>query len=96
MPKKLQSRAIWESTRKRIQLRDDKKCVRCAKVVLLNKCHIDHIKSGKLGTNEDGNLRTLCARCHVLRADLRHDGMRANAIAKGIIPPNWRQLVWDD
>lgn len=95
MPKKRQPRAIWMITRKRIWLRDDKRCVRCTGYVSLNECHIDHIKSGKLGTNEDGNLRTLCIRCHVLRADLRHDGMRANAIAKGIIPPDWRHLVWD-
>ncbi|WP_328014458.1 HNH endonuclease [Metabacillus fastidiosus] len=83
-------------TRERIWLRDNQRCVRCKVLVGLNKCHIDHIKSGKLGTNEDNNLRTLCIRCHVLRADLRHSGMRAKAIAKGIIPPNWRSLVWED
>lgn len=96
MPKKRQPKEIWSITRKRIWLRDEKKCVRCTKYVALNKCHIDHIKSGKLGTNEDKNLRTLCIRCHILRADLRHSGMRANAIVQGIIPPNWRHLVWDD
>jgi hypothetical protein len=33
---------------------------------------------------------------HVLRADHRHRGMVANALKLGIIPPNWRELVWGD
>ena len=37
----------------------------------------------------------LCRRCHVLRADKRHRGMIANALRDGIIPPNWRELVWE-
>ncbi len=95
MPKKRQPRAIWNVTRKRIWLRDGERCVRCGIPLKLKGCHIDHIKSGKLGTNEDNNLRTLCYVCHVLRADFRHNGMRSKAIAQGIIPPNWRHLVWD-
>jgi 5-methylcytosine-specific restriction enzyme A len=96
MPKKRQSKEIWIQTRRRIWLRDKKYCVRCKISIGLDKCHIDHIKSGKLGTNEDSNLRTLCRPCHVLRADLRHKGMIAKALADGIIPSDWRQLVWDD
>lgn len=96
MPKKRQPKEIWAITRERIWLRDNQKCIKCNKELSLKECHIDHIVSGKTGTNEDSNLRTLCIKCHVLRADLRHDGMRANAIKKGIIPPNWRQLVWKD
>jgi hypothetical protein len=64
--------------------------------VALEECHIDHIKSGKLGSNKLSNLRTLCRRCHVLRADNRHRGMIASALRDGIIPPDWRGLVWED
>lgn len=82
-------------TRRRIFERDGHKCVRCQIFVELNNCHIDHIKSGKLGTNEDKNLRTLCIRCHVLRADMRHRGMIYKAIRDGIIPLNWRDHLWE-
>jgi len=64
--------------------------------VALNECHCDHIRSGKLASNEMANLRTLCRRCHVLRADNRHRGMIAAALRDGIIPPDWRGLVWSD
>jgi 5-methylcytosine-specific restriction endonuclease McrA len=60
------------------------------------RAHIDHIISGKGGSNADSNLRVLCRRCHVLRADRRHRGMIAPALRAGIIPPNWRELVWED
>jgi 5-methylcytosine-specific restriction enzyme A len=96
MPKKRQPREIWAITRARIWERDGGLCRHCAMVVALNVCHIDHIRSGKLGTNEDSNLRVLCRRCHVLRADHRHQGMIARAIRDGIIPPDWRPLVWED
>ena len=49
-----------------------------------------------MGTNELTNLRTLCRRHHCLRADHRHRGMIAGALRDGVIPPNWRGLVWDD
>jgi 5-methylcytosine-specific restriction endonuclease McrA len=62
--------------------------------ISLKRCHIDHIKSGKRGTNDLTNLRTLCPTCHALRADNRHRGMIARALHDGIIPPNWRELVW--
>ena len=95
MPKKRQPREIWENTRRIVWERDDKQCVRCKKPQLLERCHIDHIVSGKLGTNELTNLRTLCRRCHVLRADMRHRGMIAGALRDEIIPWNWRDLVWE-
>ena len=75
--------------------RDGRKCVHCETSVALESCHIDHIRSGKLGTNQLSNLRTLCRRCHVLRADKRHRGMIASALRDGVIPPNWRELVWE-
>jgi 5-methylcytosine-specific restriction endonuclease McrA len=70
-------------------------CIRCKVQLTLEAAHIDHIQSGKRGTNEFKNLRTLCRRCHVLRADMRHRGMIASALRDGIIPSNWRELVWE-
>jgi hypothetical protein len=64
--------------------------------VSLKACHIDHIQSGMLGNNHIDNLRTLCRYHHVLRADFRHRGMITKALEDGIIPPNWRELIWDD
>jgi 5-methylcytosine-specific restriction protein A len=95
MPKSRQPKEIWMVTRRRIWERDSRKCIRCQTPVELNICHIDHIKSGKLATNEDRNLRTLCRRCHVLRADIRHRGMVYKAIRDGIIPLNWRDHLWE-
>ncbi len=69
--------------------------MRCLKPLKLTELHLDHIQSGKRGTNKFSNLRTLCRRCHVLRACCRHQGMIAQALADGIIPPNWRELVWE-
>jgi 5-methylcytosine-specific restriction enzyme A len=71
-------------------------CVRCHTPLKFDEFHCDHIKSGKFGDNKLRNLRTLCRRCHVLRADSRHRGMIANALRDGIIPPDWRSLVWED
>ena len=95
MPKKRQPREIWQETRKRVWKRDLGICIHCLSSITLEECHIDHIRSGKLAGNEMSNLRTLCRRCHVLRADKRHRGMIAKALADGIIPPNWRELVWE-
>jgi 5-methylcytosine-specific restriction endonuclease McrA len=101
MPKKRQPREIWQATRIRVLERDEYKCVRCQIVVvdkpdLPESANVDHIQSGKHGSNAMSNLRTLCARCHCLRADSRHRGMIARALKLGIIPPDWRELVWDD
>lgn len=88
---------IWrENIRPIIWKRDNKECTKCKIKLKLNECHIDHIKSGKLGTSKFNNLRTLCQRCHILRSDHRHQGMIDNALRKGLIPPNWRELVWED
>ena len=95
MPKRRQPREIWQETRGIIWERDGRKCVHCGAPVTLETCHVDHIRSGKLAGNEKSNLRTLCRRCHVLRADNRHRGMIAKAIEDGIIPPDWRPLVWE-
>jgi len=100
MPKQRLPRELWSIKRARIWQRDEGRCQgpycqdKEVWSLLLNECHIDHIRSGKLAGNEDMNLRVLCRRCHVLRADTRHRGMIAAALKDGIIPPDWRKLVW--
>lgn len=100
MPKSRQPKEVWDETRKRIWKRDKGRCQGpyCINQldwsIKLTECHIDHIISGKYGTNHDSNLRVLCRRCHVLRADRRHRGMIAGALRDNVIPPNWRELVW--
>ena len=95
MPKKRQPLAIWRLTRLNVLKRDNNQCVRCKIQLGITTAHIDHIQSGKLGSNHIDNLRTLCRRCHVLRSDQRHRGMTAKALKDNIIPPNWRELVWE-
>jgi len=102
MPKSRQSREIWKDiTRPKVWQRDRGRCQgpyckdKPEWSIALEICHIDHIRSGRLSSNCLDNLRVLCRRCHVLRADKRHRGMVARALKDGIIPPNWRELVWD-
>ena len=97
MPKKRQPRDIWQMTRRRVWERAGGLCQYPdgPHPVTLEACHIDHIVSGKQGTNQLSNLRVLCRYHHVLRADLRHRGMIAQALKDGVIPPNWRELVWE-
>lgn len=91
---------IWNHvTRPRIWRRDRGQCVRCLHlgihhVLSLESCHIDHIQSGRRGSNADDNLRVLCRLHHVLREDIRHRGMIGGALKQGLIPPNWRELLW--
>ena len=105
MPKKRQPLELWRNTRRKVWLRDGGRCQSPLQPPLcigkdeplpLHECHIDHIQSGKLGTNELDNLRVLCPVCHALRADHRHQALTAKALRAGLIPPNWRQLVWED
>lgn len=101
MPRKRQPKEIWRITRRRIWVRDRGRCQGpyCRDKedwsLKLYECHIDHIKSGKLGTNADSNLRVLCRRCHALRRDQRHRGLISKAIRDGLIPPDWRRLTWE-
>lgn len=96
MPRKRPDKELWSEIRIKVWERDLKKCTKCGVELSIDECHIDHIKSGILGTNELKNLRTLCRKCHVLRADVRHQGMIPKAILQGIITPGWRDQVWDD
>ncbi|MFS1517391.1 HNH endonuclease [Bacillus sp. SCS-151] len=96
LPRKRLDLALWKELRKKVWLRDKKRCTRCSIELKLISCHIDHKQSGLLGTNEMKNLRTLCRKCHVLRADIRHQGMIDKALKDGVIKPGWRNHVWDD
>ena len=97
MPKKRTPHETWRiNIRPLVWNRDNKRCVRCKKAVLLNECHIDHIVSGLCGDNRILNLRTLCRQCHVLRANPSHRGMVAKALKDGVITANWRQYVWEE
>lgn len=103
MPRKRQPKEVWRITRRRVWLRDGGRCQSPLEPPLcvgkpaigLHECHIDHIQSGKLGGNEDDNLRTLCPVCHALRNDRRHQGLVGKMLHKGLIPANWRELTWD-
>jgi len=97
VPKKRQPIAVWQKTRERIWLRDGGMCQYPygEHTIRLEEANIDHIKSGKLSGNEDSNLRVLCRYHHVLRIDHRHRGMIASALQDGIIPANWRELMWE-
>jgi len=98
MPRRRQDREIWKQTRREVWERDGGMCQYPygKHPVPLEEAHIDHIQSGKLGTNGMNNLRTLCRYHHVLRADPRHRGMIAKALEDGLVPPNWRELVWGE
>lgn len=102
MKRRRQPLVIWRHTRQRIWQRDAGKCQGpyCQDLPLwslpLHSAHIDHIREvSKGGSNADSNLRTLCRRCHVLRANKSHQGMIAQAVRDGIIPADWRSRVWE-
>ena len=105
MPRKRMPRELWTLRRRVVWLRDGGRCQSppgphktfCTgkEYIPFNVCHIDHIRSGKLGSNATDNLRVLCPQCHALRADHRHQGLTARAVRDGLIPADWRPLVWD-
>lgn len=102
-----QPREQWDITRQRIHERDKGVCQSpidsppkrnglCQWNVTLDKCHIDHVNplmSG--GSNHASNLRTLCPVCHSLRVDPKHRGMQTGMVKKGLLPIDWKRLVWE-
>lgn len=95
------SRELWRTIRRQVWERDGGHCQGpyCydAPPISLQAAHIDHkTPLTRGGTNDLVNLRVLCQRCHVLRADHAHQGMIAAALRDGVVPPNWRALVWED
>lgn len=102
MPRKRRpAHELWNRTRQQVWDRDGGYCqgpyCRGAPPMLLSEAHIDHILPiSANGSNALSNLRTLCRRCHALRAGRAHVGMIAGALRDGIIPPDWRSLVWDN
>jgi 5-methylcytosine-specific restriction endonuclease McrA len=93
----------WQAIRRRIWQQNQGRCQgpHCADKppysLPLRSAHIDHIVEVSVGGNhKDTNLRTLCRRCHCLRASIAHQGMIAGALRDGVIPANWRSLVWED
>lgn len=97
MPKRRLPREVWiKNIRPIVWNRDKRRCVNCNKKVSLDECHIDHKIAGILGTNKINELRTLCISCHALRSCFLHRGLTSLAVEKGIIPPKWRELTWDE
>ncbi|PSB16682.1 HNH endonuclease [Phormidesmis priestleyi ULC007] len=99
---KRQHPALWHETCKQIWQRDEGRCQgpHCQHQPLnslsLKNAHIDHIlEVSKGGSDANSNLRTLCRRCHCLRSSIAHQGMIGAALSDGVIPPNWRTLVWE-
>lgn len=94
-------RRRWLLLREQAWQRDSGRCqgpyCRGAASLSLIEVHIDHIVPLRYGGNNTlTNLRTLCRRCHVLRANTAHRGMIAAALRDEIIPPNWRGLTWEE
>ena len=87
---------VWQQIRKTVWQRDKGICHHCHKQVTLEEYHCDHIiPKSEQGSYDLDNLRTLCRRCHILRANSKHRGMIAKALFDGIVPANWRELVWE-
>jgi hypothetical protein len=98
LPKHRPPKEIRVELRRRVWQRDRGFCqgpyCQSSPPLSLRRCHIDHIHSGKLADNSLRNLRVLCRRCHVLRADPRHRGMIAAVVHASLIPPDWRRFAW--
>ena len=53
--------------REEVHARDGGRCVECGKPQSLFEMHLDHFRvtRGRGGDDSRGNLRTLCAKCHM-------------------------------
>lgn len=94
MPKRM-PRELWRIRRAEVWKHDEGKCVHCGIEVDLDKCQIDHISRHKPLDNRLPNLRTLCKVCHALRLDSGHRGLTGRLLQQGLLPANWRELVWE-
>jgi 5-methylcytosine-specific restriction endonuclease McrA len=96
-PKKRLPREVWRAVRQPVWERDQGMCQypNGRHPVALSDAHIDHVVSGTRGTNTLSELRMLWRMHQLLRADKRHRRMIAWALRDGVIPSNWRELVWD-
>ncbi len=92
---KRQPKEIWSETRKRVLARDGYRCVHCGRPLTIHTAQIDHIQSGRHGSNADSNLRSLCKVCHATRLDNRHRGLIGKLLASGEVGANWRELLWE-
>jgi 5-methylcytosine-specific restriction endonuclease McrA len=85
---------IPAETKRKVFEKHGGKCARCSSLVKLSQCRVDHISQARNSEyNRFKNLRILCQRCYVLRIGNNAD--IAGALAKGIIPSDWRPLAWD-
>ena len=72
--------AGWKAARREVLLRDAYQCQMCGACVSGKRAHVDHIvPKAKGGSDEVGNLRTLCVSCHS-----RHEGWRAVRAARNV------------
>lgn len=57
--------ADWRAKRLRILTRDAYRCLACNRVTYGAAAHVDHVMPlEEGGTDDDGNLQTLCESCH--------------------------------
>lgn len=81
-----EGQVVWE--------RDGKRCARCRRELPdFRDCRTDKITAG-----DGDDLCTLCVPCYILRGEARR-WRTANIgvlVAAGILPKNWRDLVWFD
>lgn len=86
------SQDAWNADGRSIWERDGKKCVRCERELPdCRDCRPDRV-AGETGEE----IRAFCVCCYILRGDARR-WRTANIgamVAAGILPRNWRDLVW--
>jgi 5-methylcytosine-specific restriction enzyme A len=92
------SSARWNELWRIVHERDGQRCRHCKQALTLGEAHIDHVvRRPARPDNSLKNLVCFCRRCYVLRmtpSGLAHPGAIWKALADGVIPPDWRPLVW--
>ena len=79
--------SVWVKLRERILRRDDYLCQPClAKGRPTQATEVDHITpKAKGGTDDDGNLQSICNPCHVSKTAIENGGKPRHAIG----PDGW-------